>query len=65
MDDFGAALADMDDAIELDGKKASYFKQRGNFHYQLKDKDKACADWNKAVQLGDTKAKYSVDQYRK
>jgi hypothetical protein len=65
MDDFGAAIADMDEAIELDGKNAAYYKQRGNFHYQLKDKDKACGDWKQAVQLGDVKAKYSVDQYCK
>ncbi len=57
MDDFGSAIASMDDAIELDGKNAAYFKQRGNFNYQLKNKERACSDWKTAVQLGDLKAK--------
>jgi hypothetical protein len=55
----------MDEAIRIDAKNASYYKQRGNFYYQLKEKDKACFDWRRAVEFGDDKARYQITQYCK
>ncbi|MFN8886722.1 MAG: hypothetical protein ACK5WF_04620, partial [Cyclobacteriaceae bacterium] len=63
--DIGAGIADLDEAILINPKEVSYVKQRGNFHYQLGNKNEACADWKKAVELGDAKAKFSIDQYCK
>jgi tetratricopeptide (TPR) repeat protein len=61
--DYGAGISDLDDAIAIKPKDASYHKQRGNFNYQLGNKNEACADWKKALELGDAKAKFSIDQY--
>jgi tetratricopeptide (TPR) repeat protein len=65
LDDFGAGVSDMDEAIRVDSKNAAYYKQRGNFYYQLKNKEKACFDWRRAVEFGDTKARFQIDQYCK
>lgn len=61
--DMVAAISDLDLAIELDGKNAAYYKARGNYYYQLKDKENACFDWRKAVEFGDEKARFSINQY--
>lgn len=61
--DPGAAISDLDEAIRVEPKNASYYKMRGNLYYQLQQKDKACFDWRKAVELGDAKARYQIDQY--
>ena len=65
LDDYGAGVSDMDEAIRIDAKNASYYKQRGNFYYQLKEKEKACFDWRRAVEFGDEKARYQITQYCK
>jgi len=53
----------MDEAIRIEPKNAMYYKQRGNFYYQLKDNTKACFDWRKAVEFGDAKARYQIESY--
>jgi len=58
-----AAINDIDKAIELDSNNAIYYKVRANFHYQMKNKEKACFDWRKAGEYGDQKARFSIDQY--
>ena len=65
MDDIGAGISDLDDAIRIEPKNASYYKLRGNFYYQLNETDKACFDWRKAVEFGDSKARFQIDQYCK
>src|SRR5690606_32156287 len=65
LDDHGAGISDLDEAIKLEPKNASYYKQRGNFYYQIQQRDKACFDWRKAVELGDAKARFQLDQYCK
>lgn len=55
----------MAEAMNLELKIASCDKQRRNFYYQLTEKEKACDDWAKKVELGDAKAKFSIDQYCK
>ena len=57
------AVADMDEAIKWDSKNATYDKVRANFYYQMKNKDKACFDWRKAVEFGDEKARFFIEQY--
>src|SRR5690606_21328598 len=64
-DDYGAGVSDMDEAIRIDPKNASYYKQRVNFYYRMKEKDKACFDWRKAVEFGDAKARFQIDNYCK
>ena len=53
----------MDEAIRIEPKNATYYKQRGNFYYQLKDNNKACFDWRKAVEFGDAKARFQIEKY--
>jgi hypothetical protein len=55
----------MDEAIRIEPKNASFYKQRGNFYYQMQQKDKACFDWRKAVEYGDPKARFQLDSYCK
>ncbi len=61
--DHASAVADLDESIKLDAKNPSYYKARGNYFYQMKNKDKACFDWRKAVEFGDEKARFSIEQY--
>ncbi len=61
--DLAAGIADLDKAIDLDRSNATYYKVRANFYYQMKNKDKACFDWRKAVEFGDEKARFSIDKY--
>ena len=63
--DPGAGISDLDEAIRIEPKNASYYKQRGNFYYQIEQKDKACFDWRRAVEFGDAKARFQIDQYCK
>ena len=63
LDDIGAGVSDMDEAIRIEPKNAMYYKQRGNFYYQLKENAKACFDWRKAVEFGDEKARFQIDKY--
>ena len=55
----------MDEAIRVDSKNASYYKLRGNYYYQINDREKACFDWRKAVEYGDAKARFQIDSYCK
>jgi tetratricopeptide (TPR) repeat protein len=57
--------SDMDEAIRIDAKTHPFTNQRGNFYYQLKEKEKACFDWRRAVEFGDEKARYQITQYCK
>ncbi len=59
----GGAIADLDKAISLNGADAAFYKLRANLYYQMKNKDKACFDWRKAVEFGDEKARFSIEKY--
>lgn len=61
--DIREAITDLDEAIKIDPENATYYKVRANFHYQMKNKDKACFDWRKAVEYGDEKARFSINKY--
>jgi tetratricopeptide (TPR) repeat protein len=63
INDYGAGVSDMDDAIRVDPKNAMYYKQRGNFYYQMQNKEKACFDWRRAVEFGDAKARFQIEEY--
>ena len=58
---FEGAVADMTAAIVKDGKNPIYLRQRGDFLFEMKQRDKACADWRKAAALGDTTSKNAVE----
>jgi tetratricopeptide (TPR) repeat protein len=65
LNDYGAGISDMDDAIRCEPKNAMYYKQRGNLYYHEQNKEKACFDWRRAVEFGDQKARFQIDQYCK
>ena len=49
--DYAAALADINDAIRLNGNDASFYGTRAYLHRVLHDRDCALADLEKAIQL--------------
>lgn len=50
------------ETLELEEEQMIYFN-RGNSKYNLKDSEGACADWQKAYQLGAIDAKDKLDKY--
>lgn len=55
--DFTKQIADLDKAIELNPKNGKYYYWRGYGKlFGLKDKDAACPDYTKAIELGYKKA---------
>lgn len=65
--DYKGAVNDYNTALkikglELEEKQMIYFN-KGNSKYNLKDRKGACADWQKAYQLGATYAKDKLDKY--
>jgi tetratricopeptide (TPR) repeat protein len=62
--DFKSAIADMAKAAELDSENGYYFRVLGNTKYQLDEMTQdPCADWQKASQLGDKKADFSIKRF--
>jgi len=61
--DFAGAIADYDKIISLrpDDKSAYYY--RGMAYFDLNTKEKACADWNKAAELGNSNATEMINKY--
>lgn len=55
--EFDKALADMDKAIQLDGRKSLYFGNRSKVHQAKGDQAAAQQDAKKAEQLGRVEAK--------
>jgi len=49
--DYAAALADLNDAIRLNGNDAALFVFRAGVHRRIHDRDHALADLEKAIQL--------------
>ena len=63
LENYQPALKDLNKAIELNSEDASYYKLRGNIHYQLEDDLKACEDWERAKNMGDSSVNYYLRQY--
>ena len=47
---------------EAEGKAEAYY-YRGDCHYNLEDKEQACADWKVSARLGDKDAVFIVKNY--
>ncbi len=59
----GAALNPIDKAIALEPENGNYYKVKGNILYRVERNDQACENWRKAVDFGDIKAGYYVNEY--
>lgn len=62
---FDQAITAFSAAIKADGKYAEAYFSRGMCYRYLKQKDKACADMNKALSLGFTAQQKAVEAYCK
>jgi tetratricopeptide (TPR) repeat protein len=60
--DYAGAMADFSKAIELDPNDADSYWNLGNSKFMLKDKS-ACADWQKAVELGNQNAQMMISKH--
>jgi len=57
LENYHGALDDYSKAIELNNDFADAYFNRGGIKYFFKDEKGACLDWNKASELGKSKAK--------
>jgi tetratricopeptide (TPR) repeat protein len=67
--DYQGAIADYEtvlklDKLEIEGKQQAYFNL-GNTYFNLKDKKKACENWNRALENGAEYAKERINEYCK
>jgi len=60
--DLLAAIPHLDRALALKPEQALFLLKRGNVYELLNNKDKACADWQKAAQLGSHEATEFMEQ---
>jgi tetratricopeptide (TPR) repeat protein len=56
--DFEGAVADCNQAIQLNNRFADAIYQRGLAYYSLNEKDKACSDFSMATNMGSKAAEY-------
>jgi tetratricopeptide (TPR) repeat protein len=63
MGNYQAAISDFTKAIELDPFYGDSFFNRGLAYYQLRQNDKACADWKVAYGRGFLNARKFIDDY--
>ena len=61
--DYNGALADLNQAIQLNPKFAQAYSYRAQAKYFLNDKTGACADWQKAVDFGDERAAGDLNKF--
>ena len=54
--DLQGSIEDYSVVINANPNHSNALSNRGNSYYQLKQNDKACADWKIAAQLGNTNA---------
>jgi len=57
------ALIDLNKAIELDNENSLSYELRGLYYLYNKFKEKACLDWSKSGELGNTKAYDYIRKY--
>jgi tetratricopeptide (TPR) repeat protein len=65
MKEYDKAVIDFSKAIVISPKYGKAYINRGNAYYNLKDTVNACADWNKALELGVTDVQGAIDAYCK
>ena len=61
--DYQGAIADCNEAIELDPKNATAYSNRGSAKRELGDYQGACLDWGKAGELGYSGAYKLINEY--
>ena len=65
-DDFVNAIKDLSVAAQLDPSNGNYFRLLGNTKYQFNEMEgNPCNDWQKASDLGDKKAAFSIKRFCK
>jgi tetratricopeptide (TPR) repeat protein len=57
------AINDIDKAIELNPNYAEAYNNKGDYFINEENDSAACASWTKAAELGNAKAKKSIDKY--
>jgi tetratricopeptide (TPR) repeat protein len=66
VNNYAPAVKDMAKAVQLEPTNALYFRVLGNTKYQLNELEgNPCDDWQKAMDLGDKKAAYSIKRFCK
>jgi len=62
---YAGAILDFDHAIGLNPKFGEAYNSRGDSKHHIGNNAGACADWKKAVQLGNEQAIVSIKKYCK
>lgn len=62
---YKAALYDFNHTLELDSLNVAAYSNRAITNYYLKQKDKACLDWKKALELGNESVKTHIERFCK
>ena len=62
MENYATAIEDFNKSIELNPNYGLAYSRRGSAKFNLNNKTGACADWNKAVELGYDKAQSLIDE---
>jgi len=65
LDDFKGALEDLNSVISLDPLFGDAYVKRGEVRIELNQKDLACMDFKKGLDLGEDKAKASIQMFCK
>jgi len=63
-DNFAPAIEDLSKAVLMDPSNGNYFRVLGNTKYRYNELEgDPCGDWQKASELGDKKAAFSLKRF--
>ena len=63
-ENYGNAISDLEKAAQFDPSNGNYHRVLGNTKYQYNQLDgNPCDDWQKAADLGDKKAAFSLKRF--
>jgi tetratricopeptide (TPR) repeat protein len=63
-DNFGPAIEDLQKAVQIDPSDGNYYRVLGNTKYRYNElENDPCTDWQKASELGDKKAAFSIKRF--
>ncbi|MBV8389544.1 MAG: tetratricopeptide repeat protein, partial [Mucilaginibacter sp.] len=65
LQEFELAIEFYDKAISLNDKNSAAFVNRGNCKVELGLNVEGCKDYNRALELGDTRVQENIDEYCK
>jgi tetratricopeptide (TPR) repeat protein len=60
MKDYYGAIQDCDEILKIHPENANAYFTRGNSKFGLRDKEGACADLRRAIELGKTKDSFFI-----